>query len=194
MGKYSKKGKYSRKANTQRKVLTVTCAVLGVVLVLLVMILVRMNASEHQVPGVSGEDVSSTNGEEYQEKELQIQNVTEQDDTVLVETTYGTLRYPYAFSDLMSVEAEVFEDYSALNFNATLDGKTVKLYTLLFNMREGVPVGTLEVEDQMYAITAQFHDPEGVSDENIVTFYAVQETFNDVVNSLSENEGFTAAD
>ena len=43
-------------------------------------------------------------------------------------------------------------------------------------------------------VTAQFHDASGIDEDSMITFNAVQETFNDVVNSLFENEGFTAAD
>lgn len=190
-------GRYDKNVSAQRKVLTVACAVLGVVLTLLIMMLVRLNADkvpESQGSGTTADTVPATTEAVYQLKELLVESVTEQEHDVLVVTTYGTVRYSYAFSDLIIVEAENFVDHVELKFGATIDDEVRNLYTLIFDGEEGIPIGTLQVDDDTYAVTAQFHDVSGISEDGMVTFYAVQETFNDVVNSLSENEGFTAAD
>lgn len=187
-------GKYTSKRGLQRKGLMVICAVLAVVLTLLIGMLVHLIAGE--TPGDQGHGTSTgpVSGEVSRLKELLVQSVTEQEDAMHVVTTYGTVKYSYAFSDIICVEAETFEDYAVLEFGAMIDGKVVKLYTLIFNGLEGIPVGTLQVDGETFAVTAQFNDGSGVSGDSMVTFYAAQETFNDVVNSLSENEGFTTAD
>ena len=190
MGKYIKK-----KAAKQRKVLTAAIGAISVVLVLLIVVLLclgRDKAPEATVPGTEApvtEQISNM-------KELLVESSTERGEVVTVETTYGTVKYPYAFSDLIIVEAETFENHAALTFKAELDGEQYNLYTLLFNGEEedSMPLGELLVDGETYVVTALFHDVTGLSDDNMVTFYAVQETFNDVVNSLSENSGFTAED
>lgn len=191
-------GKYSKKVSKQRKVLTAVTVALSVVLVLLVIVLMclgRGEKPEKVEPGTTEGTMAPTVAEEVSNvKELLVESVTERDDAMLVVTTYGTVKYPYAFSDLMTVEAETFKDYAVLEFGATIDGTVHKLYSLIFNGEEGFPVGTLLVDGETYVVTALFHDVSGIGDDDMVTFYATQETFNDVVNSLSENQGFTAAD
>lgn len=129
-------------------------------------------------------------------KELTVLSVEEQGDAVLVNTSYCTLRYPYAFSDLIGVEAVTEKDRAALKFTANISGAIVELYTLRFDHADGIPVGTLTVdgEDSSFTVTVVFAEAaQSLSQESLTTFYAVQETFNDVVVSLAENAGFTPA-
>jgi len=185
-------GKYSKNSGSQQNRLMVVCVVLAVVLVLLILAAVLLGRGQR--PGVTADFTPETAGEKPQAKELAVQSVADQNDFVLVTTTYGTVKYPLAFSDIMSVEVEAFEDYAALTFNAMIDGAAVKLYAMQFNSEEGIPVGTLKVDGKTYEVTAQLYDATDISDENMVTFDAAQETLNDVIHSLSENEGFTATD
>ena len=190
-------GKYSRKVSPQRKILAAVSAVLVVILVLLIVWLIWLKPDK--APAVSVPDstegtvAAQTEETLSQMKELLVEKVTEQEDAVLVSTTYVAVKYPYAFSDIVSVETETFEDYAVLEFGAIIGDATHKAYSLIFNGEEGMPVGTLQHDGETYVITVQFHDADGVGEENMATFYAAQETFNDVVNSLSENKGFTAA-
>ena len=172
MGKYSKKNSFQLKG---RLLVWVVPAVV-VVLVLCGIIIGRAAGDGSPV------------------RELVVESVTEQEDAMLVTTTYGTVKYPFAFSDIISVEAETFEDYAVLSFSTMIDGAEVKLYALQFNGTEGTPVGTLKVDGEKYVVTSQFYEANNISDNSMATFYATQETINDVLRSLSENEGFTAAD
>ena len=172
-----------KKFTLPRQALPIVTVVLSVALILVV-----LHLSKDKTPSGFAAILHS------EVKELLVQNVTEENDTVLVETTYGTVRYPYAFSDILSVESENRGDHAVLEFNAAIDGETHKLYTLYFNSEEGMPVGILRIDNKTYVVSAEFHDANGISDLNMATFYAAQETFNDVVNSLSENENFKAGD
>lgn len=196
-------GRYSKKVNSRWNVLTTVSVVLGVVLVLLIVLLVCLGSGKK--PGVAVPDstesivtapAQTTPTEETlpKMKELLVESVEEQEDIVLVNTTYVTVNYPYAFSDIVSVEAQTFEDSAVLEFGAIIHDTTHKAYALFFNGEEGMPVGTLLLDGETYVVTAQFYDASGISEDSMITFYAAQETFNDVVNSLSENEGFTAAE
>lgn len=183
--------KYGNSNAAQRNKLMIICIALGVVLALLIVMVVCLHLN--QTPENDKTD-GTTAGETSGIQELLLESVTEQGDAVLVVTTYGTVKYPYAFSDLLSVEAETFEKYAVLDFGATIDGTMHKLYKLMFNSEEGMLIGTLQKDGETYVVTAQFYEMSGVSGDSVITFNAAQETFNDVVNSLSENEGFTAVD
>ena len=189
MGKYNK-----RKAAQQRKILTVALAGLSALLILLVIVLVGLNRGNKPEEVVPGTTEAAATELISNMKLLQVESTKEQGENVIVATTYGTVKYPYAFSDLVIVEAETFMNHAALEFKAEIDGQEYKLYTLLFNGEEGMPVGKLLVDGETYVVTALFHDVTELSGDNLVTFYAVQETFNDVVNSLADNGGFTAED
>lgn len=173
MGKYSKK--QQKKKKNMRPVWKVVLAlVLGALVVCAVAIGFSRNTTEEKTPV----------------KELLVQSIQEQEDTVLVETTYGTVKYSAAFSEIIDVKAETFPDHAVLTFHVVMDEAVEKLYALYFNADEGVPVGTLEVDGEVYVVTSQFYDAKNLSEENMITFYAAQETINDVLISLSENEGF----
>lgn len=123
-------------------------------------------------------------------KELLLQDVSEKGDRIVVTTTYCTVSYPVAFEELIEVEVRTQEDCAQITFYSTIDGKRTALYELLFNSREGVPLGYLQVEEDVYTVYARFYEPEGLSKDGVSTFYAVQETFNDVAMSLEDNAGF----
>ena len=202
MEKNSKK----KKAEQQRKALTAVIAVLAAVLVLLIAALVYLNRDKtpgETVPGTTagttaGTPEGTTAGTEpeatSQVKELLVETVTERADFVVVTTTYCTVKYPYAFSDLIFVEAKTLEAHAELQFSAEIDGEKYRVYTLYFNGEEGMPLGTLQIDGESYGVTAMFHEVTGLDDDDMISIYAAQETFNDVVNSLPENQGFTAED
>lgn len=175
-------GKHSKKNNLNSRGLKVTCIVLAVVLVLMIAVLAVL--LKNQGPGSNAAS---------QMKELIIQSTAEQENSIVVSTTYGTVKYPFAFSDLLVVEAVTFADYAVLEFHAMIDDAEVKLFALFFNGTDGMPIGTLQVDGDTYVVTSQLYEAENISDDNMVTFYAAQETFNDVLSSLSENKGYTAA-
>ena len=112
---------------------------------------------------------------------------------MVVKTTYGTIQYPFAFSDLIRIETDTFEKDAQMVFSAFVGEEEVKLYTLYFNRAAGIPLGTLTVDGAKYTVTAEIHDLVYANEENRLTYQAAQETFNDVAMSLEENEHFQAA-
>lgn len=123
---------------------------------------------------------------------LAVESVTEQGDMVIVQTTYCDVKYPFAFADLIGVEAEE----EKLNFVLQLSGEEHLLFAICFQEGEGIPLGTLAVEgkEEPVAVWAQIGTAdEAALGDNVSTYYAAQESFNDVLASLMENEGFTAA-
>jgi len=179
-------GKRTRKQNN-RKGLVATIATLTVVLVALLLVFL--------FSGRVGDD-PTTPAYEIPIKTLTIESVEEQKSTMVVKTTYGQFSYPFAFSDLLHIEEENEISWSALHFYLYLQGKRYAIYSIFFNEGDGEPIGLIDLGDEWTEtlVTVVFHSlPTGMNEEFERTFYATQETFNDVLVSLEENDSFTSA-
>lgn len=122
---------------------------------------------------------------------LSIQSVTESGDWVTVKTSLITFRYPFAFSDIIEVEPFNSGVVSELRFYSKIDGKRILNYSILFNGSKGVPCGTLKNKEET-PVSVEFEEaPKKLSDDWLNTFYAVQETFNDVLKSMEESKNFS---
>ena len=125
---------------------------------------------------------------------LTIGSITEQGDVVIVNTNYCQIKYPYAFSDLVQVEAINQGERSVLLFTAYLNGSKVKLYELSFGDQGGMKVGTLSFGQNAVDVHATIYEPIPGQDEGSrIAFIAAQETFNDVASSLLDNANFVPA-
>lgn len=127
---------------------------------------------------------------------LSVEEITEEGDMVALSTTYGELRYPFAFSDLIRVEAENTQSSAALKFFAEISGAEYPLFTLSFHGEEGAVIGSMPIPDagEPVPVCVEIYGLEAELDESDqITFYAVQETVNDVLASLMEIEGFVPA-
>lgn len=130
-------------------------------------------------------------------RELTVDSVVRQGETMIVTTSYATVKYPFAFSDLLSVVPVNQTDRAVLEFYAVIDGGEYLLFSISFDGGEGILLGYLTPEGEQQAMpvwgTIQAADPE-MDANGARTFYAAQEMFNDVVSSLEENPGFVPAD
>ena len=189
----NKERRHHRSQRKKQKKLIITCWVLATVLLVLVSVVVGNYVwKSYMVPEAS----TSTNGGNQSVAEIQKLEITssvQDGDRMLVSTTYGTVYYSAAFSDMIYVEAGNHGNYTQLDFKVVINGETKPIYSLLFERNSGIPVGTLTVNGNRYMVTAVIHSPEGVGEADRLSFYAAQETFNDVMNSLAENSGFVPA-
>ena len=134
--------------------------------------------------------------EAHVQQELVVESLEDQDDMIVVTTSFGQVKYPYAFADLIQVKAVNAEDMASLQFTALISGDEYPLYALHFGGSEGIALGTLEIagEAEPRAVFAAFFAADETAlGDGASTFYAVQETFNDVVASLNEVPGFVSA-
>ena len=125
---------------------------------------------------------------------LEILSAKEDGEWVTVDSTFGSFRYPTAFSDVLRVEAVEQGESASLRFVARIAAKDVTVYTLHYGKATGIRCGTLRLsntaeEIAVYADLAE--KPAGVPDDWASTFYAAQETFNDVLSSMTEDSRFT---
>ena len=132
--------------------------------------------------------------EEKHFPELQILSTTESNSWVTVETTYGTFRYPFAFSDLITVKADSNDSSASLQFTADVDGEMTVIYTIYYNEENGHPCGTLKLaedEDPIIVSVVFAELPADMPEASKPTFFATQETFNDVLTSMKEDSRFS---
>lgn len=130
-------------------------------------------------------------------KELTIDSVEQRDSMVVVNTSYGAIRYPFAFSDLIEIVVANQEEQSSLEWYLLLEEAKYPLFSITFNGSDGVLIGEMAVENGEAAepVYMQFFAADDELEEaDIETFYAVQEILNDVIMSLEDNEEFTAAE
>ena len=139
------------------------------------------------VPAEESPAVESTVPEEEKLPGLTIISETVDGESVVLETSYCTVKYPFAFSDVVKAEAIMDEDCAALRFNALLGDKALPAFDLEFFGGSGTELGTMETEGGTAPVSVSFHDPEGLGEGEESTFYAVQEIFNDVLQSLAES-------
>lgn len=132
---------------------------------------------------------------EAQQSGLKIEAIKIQGDYVVVSTTIGDLRYPFALEELIQVEAQNDGENAALLFTARLGEKVYSLFTLHFGGETGVELGTLQIEGKAMPVYAELAPAPDVRElgENQESFLAAQEAFNDIVTSLMENPDFVAA-
>lgn len=161
------------------------CAVLVVLSVVLTSVVTSKNAS---IENVSEKIVQ-------EETNLKILSVIENNESISVETTYGSFNYPRAFMDVISVDTDVASGDECLKFMAQIDGDSIDVYTIYYNSSKGVLCGyQILPDDREVNVSVVFEEvPENISDEWKTTFYAAQETFNDVIVSMSQDSRFIAA-
>ena len=130
-------------------------------------------------------------------KELTIGASERQGETMVVDTSYGEVKYPYAFSDLIGVEALNQGNQTALTFTARINGQAENLYSIWFNGADGLAAGSMDLQDgeAPVTVTLVIYSPGAhLSGDYLTTFYATQETVNDVLSSLKENGNYTPAE
>lgn len=140
-------------------------------------------------------DEVSVNSDDF--LNFKIESINEESEWVTFCTTFGSFRYPYAFSDLIVVEAQGYNDYCELKFSFRNQNEIVSIYTMRFNSKVGSMCGTLTVpnSDLSVPVSVMFSElPKDFSEDEKRSFYATQETFNDVVFSWDENNNFEIAE
>lgn len=142
---------------------------------------------------IGSEDVP----EEMNVPELQIETTDEDNKWVTVKTTYGVVRYSSAFSDIVAVTAVQHEAASQLLFTANIGESEIPLYTIRYDEEgEGIVLGTLKLTSNVTVpVSVTLSDaPAELAGNDLATFIAAQETFNDVLTSMMEDSRFTMAE
>lgn len=175
--------------NQYGKINWILIAVLAAIIVVLAAALL-INGNNPEKPAAPGETSSTT--QTLPSDALVIESVIERGEEVVVTTNYCTVTFPYAFSDLVKVEAVNTKDKIALQFFALIDGVDHKLYELNFGGEGTMKIGYLHFAQRMVNVYGTVYTPDSsLTGDNRLAFIAAQETFNEVAFSLTENEHFT---
>lgn len=167
---------------------------LAIILGLLVtLLLIVDNGQGPEQPESPSATESTPNNPTENTQQLEILRIEEQGESVVVITNLCRVKYPYAFSDLIQVEQINSDEKVALRFYAVINGKRAELYELAFGGQGNLQVGALmrpNVAEPMLVYAEIFAAPSDLKEDERIAFIAAQETFNDVVNSLQDNEMF----
>lgn len=146
---------------------------------------------------VTGEQESNTEAETGILPELKITSTDIQEELVVLETTYGVIKYSSAFKDIVIIETFNGGKSAQLDVTADIDGQNTLVYTIYYNSNNGTPFGKIFVpkmnERIILSVVFEEIDNEWSLDWQ-TTFYAVQETFNDIVESMKENDNYFPID
>ncbi len=143
-------------------------------------------------PPIASEPLNS----EVNIPELKIESLEEQEQIVLITTSYGTMSFSSAFSELIGTDVYFGDGTGCIIFSARVGGENQTVFSLLFNNESGIDVGTLKLDgvETPIRVSVVFYDPPAsIAGDDLISFLAAQETFNDIVVSLEKNEGFTSA-
>jgi len=128
---------------------------------------------------------------------LELEKIEQQEDRMVVYTSYAVLDYPFAFSDLIHIAVDNRDDQAVLRFFAVMGDTEYPVFNLVFNAESEIRLGTIFLNDMMpeVLVCAELCDAdESLNAEQLPSFYAAQETFNDIVTSLTGNAVFTPAE
>lgn len=174
-----------KKTPNSKQLLIAGCVIGAVALVIAACIFVFTLAG-----GCAGEQPQTPRGDL---KELTVGEFVRDQETMVVHTSYLDVAFPYAFSDLIGVEAINQQTATALTFTATINKQTYQLYTLWFNSSAGTPAGSFDMEDGFEPVTVSvvFYEPDkALEEDDRITFFATQETINDVLNYMEKDSRF----
>lgn len=193
MGKYDKENTAASGWKGKGNLIGCLAAVVALVVVLTVFLSGKAPEAQEQTGSIQSSASEEASSDPAQTRLPGLELTVEQEGQMMVITTsYCVLKYPFAFSDVIRVTAE---NQAALLFCAWLNNTEYPMFSIVFDGNGGIPVGTLKLDDgTVVSVTAQlFEADEAMEPDMLKSFYAVQETINDIIQSLAENEHFTPA-
>jgi len=184
----------------KKKIYIIAGVALLAVIVLLAAILINNNddpAAEvivHEENGTQVLNETPAQSESAKTPELRLNAHTEKGDIVEIDTTYCTLSFPFAYSDLVEEELVDNSERTAIDFYAVLGNERYPIYTVSFCAEGDIVLGTLQLDGWDCEVRASIAaEATGLEGDDMISFHAAQETFNDIWNSLVANENFTPA-
>ena len=188
-----------RRAHSQKRpvwlVMTLTVVLIALIVVAVWLpSLLKQDPTQPTDPASNPTSSTPTGGAHPESmEELIIHSVTEQGEWMCVSTSYGDFSYPFAYSDLMVINTISEETYVAFAMCANI-GSIEGVYNIWINQAIGTYAGVLTLEGKTYPVYVEFIAPRQDLDESALpSFYAAQETLNDVLRSWAEAGFYTVA-
>lgn len=108
-------------------------------------------------------------------------------------TSYGDVLYPSELKDEVRIEESDGSDYS-VSFYATINDTECLLYKVNYGIAEGFKVGTLKTDAgdiDVYGYINDIEFDDTWTQEDIDSFCAMQESINNVLQSIREYPNFS---
>ena len=120
------------------------------------------------------------------------------EETYIIETAYGPLKFPVKWKDYTFTETVQSGDTYGVAFTAVFGEERFSLYTIAFgNALGGYKLGTVNTEngeDDVYLIDAYNEAIEMTSEENRDVYYQMCEDVNVIISKLVYDSGMVLAD
>ena len=172
------------------------CAMMAIAIVIMGVKLFKLSKQNSLVEKEETENYEQQL-ESTSQPELIVNSVQESAGAVVIETSYVKLKYSAEFVDIINVNVVNKNGCFGLAFVLDFEDVQAQLYTIMFDADEGNVIGTLKLSGQtnQLSVSAVLHElSEDLDEIYQTTFYAAQETVNDVILSLQENAGYEAID
>lgn len=194
MNRESSKRNRSRSQNRNLWLVVALAAVFVVLIVVAILLPGLLGQDPTQPQNTTADPNGSTQSTTSQPDPMDaliIQSVTEEGSLVLVTTTYGSFSYPFAYSDLLVINTVSEDDYVAFSMCANI-GDVEPVYNIWINHAVGTYAGVLTVDGETYPVYVEFISPrENLASGDLPSFFAAQETLNDVFLSWAANGFYT---
>lgn len=144
--------------------------------------------------GKPGENPGETLPPRTSMPELTVDAPSRSGTSMVVPTSYMDVAFPYMFSDYIHCNAINQDNATGLEFRVRTSTMDAPLYTVWFNGGVGQIVGTYDPKDGQApaSVTVVFHAAgEELSQDDLGTFRATQETFNEILTSMQECPNFS---
>ena len=134
--------------------------------------------------GSQSENVISGN---EQQSEYTV-DLKQEGEYMVIETQYGEIRYPYAFFDIIAVKKVERDGVLELKFDFETEDCSEEMYVLTIGTENGTKIGAVKDTDIFVHV---YEQKTKLNDDNQKSFFAAQETVNDVIASVYQWENFT---
>ena len=115
-----------------------------------------------------------------------LHSVEVDENKVNVSSAFGNIEYSSSFVDALQIIPKQEKEQNILEFQGVLAYGTYTTYTFIFDSDSIDALGRITDDNgnPFYVHLKMAEPPEGLSKSDLDTFYAVQETVNDVLDSL----------
>ncbi len=140
---------------------------------------------------------NSTNEKEQNSEKEESASVLQENEDILIETTYGNLSIPYGFEEIITWDEENADGIDKYVFYAVLEDEKIPVYDIEFteqSLSDLNYLGQIEASDGSI-VNVYFDGYEDIIQEDMTEdqadiVYTAQETVNDVISSLNEISTF----
>ena len=116
------------------------------------------------------------------------QQASEQQDDIVIETIYGSLRFPGRWMDRLQVDQAEYDDLVEVAFSAGFNGNVIPLFSIVIGGGSDDAAGVLTADDgtqrNVYVIVEEIVEDDYLSHDELEQLYGMQEDLNYLIDNL----------